>query len=264
MEQQTQQRELSEDIEINLSEILHLFRQKLKGIVLLFIIGGLVAGLFTFFFITPKYQATSKLYIVSASNESGINYSDVQVGSSLTADYQQLITSPIMLERVNYNLGLDLENPSDLKNMVSISNPSSTRILQITATSEDPATAKKIANELARLAVTDLPKIMESNPPHIVEEAVLPTAKASPSYTKNIVLGALLFTFIYLAILVINFLRDDTIHTAEEFEHYFGIVPLSVVPEAEGYGKKANVKQKRNKAKLKNTTHREKKGARLS
>ena len=76
--------------EIDLLELFYLFRQKLLWILAALVIGGLGVGAFTYFFITPTYEATAKLYIVSASNDSVVNLSDLQIGTSLTADYQEL------------------------------------------------------------------------------------------------------------------------------------------------------------------------------
>ena len=227
-EQQQTHRETEE--EIDLYELFFLFRQKIKGIAISRILGGLVVGLFTFFFIAPKYQATSKLYIVSASNDSVVNLTDLQIGASLTADYEQLILSRPVLESVIQSLGLDITT-KELKESLEISNPANTRILDITATSTDPALAKDIANEVARLAVEWLPEVMESNTPNIAEDAIQPTQKSSPSYSTNMVMGALLAALGYMAVVFIQFISNDTIRTEEELEHYFGILPLAAIPE---------------------------------
>ena len=222
---------LEEELEINLYDLFYLFRQKLVGIILATLLGGMIVGLFTYFFIAPKYEATAKLYIVSASNDSVVNLADLQIGASLTADYEELVLSRPMLESVIRNLELDVEGIEELEEMITISNPGDTRILNITATSTDPQEAEQIANEMARLAVDWLPAVMESNTPNIAEEAVIPEKKASPSYTVNTLIGALAFFVLYFGFEVICFLHDDTIRSAEEFERYFGIVPLAAVPE---------------------------------
>ncbi len=245
--------ETEEELEINLYDLFYLFRQKLKGIIATFILGGLLVGLITFFFIDPKYEATAKLYVVSASNDSVVNLSDLQIGSSLTADYEQLILSRPMLESVMQKVHPDVEDVEELEDMISISNPGDTRILNITVTSKDPEEAEKIANEMAELSLTWLPNIMESNKPNIAEEAIVPEKKASPSYTVNTLLGALVASVLYFGIAVVRFVHDDTIRSADEFERYFGIVPLATIPEEEIYD--ADEEEKKHK-------HKHKRGAR--
>ena len=80
------------------------------------ILGCLAAGaaaalLITRFFITPLYEATSSLYVVSASNNSVVNLTDLQIGAQLTADYQELLLSRPLLEDVIQNHPRPLSKP---------------------------------------------------------------------------------------------------------------------------------------------------------
>ena len=50
---------------------------------------------------------------------------------------------------------------------------------------------------------------------------------------KFTLIGAFLGAFLYCLYIVIKYLMDDTIHTAEDMEKYFDIVPLAVIPDIE-------------------------------
>lgn len=221
---------IGEENTIDLLEIFHLFLNKLKFIVLAAIIGALLVGGYTRLFVSPKYQATAQIYVVSASNDSVVNLSDLQIGTNLAADYKSLILCRPMMESVINNLNLRGMTAEQLKRSISVTNPSSTRILAITATSTDPVLSRDIANEVSRLSVQWLPEIMESTAPNIVEEAITPSAKSGPSLVKNAFIGALAFAIAYFAVCVIRYLLDDTVKTAEDMEHYFGVVPLASIP----------------------------------
>lgn len=223
-----------EDIGIDLYDLFYLFRQKLVGILIAFVVGGIAVGAFTYFFITPKFQATSKLYIVSAANGSVIDFSDLQLGSSLTADYEQLVLGRPVLESTKRELELTEYEIEDLKEMISVSNPSNTRILNITVTSTDPEEAKEIANYVAEKAIEWLPQVMKSNEPTVAEEAVVPQRKSSPSYSMNTLVGALAFAAVYYGIAVLSYLHDDSIRTGDDLERYFGVAPLTSIPEEKG------------------------------
>ena len=220
-----------DEIEINLADLLYLFRQNLIWILLALVLGAVLTGGFTYLFITPKYQATAKLYIVSASNDSVVNLSDLQIGSSLTADYSQLVLSRPMLESVIHDLELDMDDITTLSRMVSVSNPNNTRILDITVTSEDPMEAMRIANEIAYLAMDWLPEVMKSNAPTLAEEAVIPINPSSPNLVRNALIGAMVFAAAYYGFCVVRYFMDDSIRTSEDFERYFGFVPLTAIPE---------------------------------
>lgn len=223
-----------EDIGIDLYDLFYLFRQKLVGILIAFVIGGAAVGAFTFFFITPKFQATAKMYIASAADNRLIDLQDLQLGSNLTADYEELVLARPMLESVKEELQLTQYEVEDLKKMIGVSNPASTRILNITVTSTDPQEAMNIANKLVEKAVTWLPAIMKSNEPTVPEDAILPQKKSSPSYSMNTLIGALAFAAVYYGIAVLRYLHDDSIRTSDDLERYFGVAPLTSIPEEKG------------------------------
>ena len=142
----------TDEIEIDLRELFYLLKQKLLIVVAAFVIGGILAGAATYVLIKPTYRASSLLYVVSASNNSVVNLADLQIGTNLTADYEELLLSRPMMESVIQNLNLTGVSANSLRGMLSITNKSGTRILQISATTRDPQLSADIANEVANLA----------------------------------------------------------------------------------------------------------------
>lgn len=221
-----------DDDEIDLLEIFFVLRRHIAVIVAVAILFGAAAFAFTYFVIPPKYTATAQLYIVSASNESVVNLSDLQIATNLTADYKQLILSRPLMESVIKNLKLgDKYTPTSLADSIKITNPSGTRILHIDATSLDPVLSADIANEVAKLSVDWLPAIMESNKPNLIQGAIVPTGKSSPSYKKNTAIGVAAGLVLTCGIYIIQYLLDDTIKSADDMEKYFGVVPFASIPE---------------------------------
>ena len=223
----------NEEITLDLFEILYLFRQKIVFIIIALLVGAIAAGLYTKLLVTPKYSATSKIYIVSSSSSSVVNLSDLQIGTNLAPDYKELMTARPLLLTVNTNLNLPY-TPQQLRSMISVGNTSGTRILTVTATSSDPEEAAAIANELAAVAVVWLPEIMNSNAPSVYEDAIIPANPSSPSLSRNVLIGAMLATFLYCGFEVIRYLRNDTITSAEQMERLFGTMPLATIPEEKG------------------------------
>lgn len=216
--------------EIDLAELFYLLWGHAVQIIICLLLGAAIAFGVTYYFITPMYQATSSIYVVSASNDSVVNLSDLQIGSQLTADYQELMLSRPLLQDVITNLGLDIDYQT-LSEQVTISNANDTRILKVSVLDSDPQRAADIANELVKQACIYLPKIMETETPNLVEDAVVPSKKHSPSYTKNTLIGAAIGMLLCCGVLVLRFLLDDTIKTPDDVEKYFGVQPLAVIPE---------------------------------
>ena len=222
----------TDEIEIDLRELFYLLKQKLLIVVAAFVIGGILAGAATYVLIKPTYRASSLLYVVSASNNSVVNLADLQIGTNLTADYEELLLSRPVMESVLRNLKLrETTSVKELREMLSITNKSGTRILEISATTGDPKLSADIANEVADLAITWLPAVMECNEPHVAEEAIVPTHRAGPSYTRNAILGALVLCLLTYGVFVVQYLYDDSIRTEADMEKFFGVMPLAVIPE---------------------------------
>ena len=218
------------EVEIDLLELLHHFRQHIVLIFLGFLIGAIIAGSITQFAITPKYTATAKMYMVSSSSQSVVDLTDLNIGQSISKDYVELLKTRPIVEGVIQEQGLDYSY-SQLLGMMSLSVIADTRIIKINVTSIDPKEAMNIANALAEKGVKELPKVMETPEPHIAEYAIVPVHKSSPSLSKNTVMGALIGLLIMMAIFTVQFLMDDTFKTAEDIEKEFGVMPLTVVPE---------------------------------
>ncbi len=219
-----------EEVEIDLLELLAYFRGFLIWIIAGFLAGAIIAGSITHFAITPKYTATSKMYMVSSSSQSVVDLTDLNIGQSISKDYVELLKTRPIIEGVIEEQNLEYSY-NQLLNMLSLSVISDTRIISIKVTSTDPKEAMNIANALAEKGVKELPKVMETPEPHIAEYAIVPVTKSSPSLSKNTVIGALIGLLIVLGFLTVRFLMDDTFKSAEDVEREFGVMPLTVIPE---------------------------------
>lgn len=220
--------------EIDLLDMGMALLEKLPYIVLCLLLGAVLFNACAYFMIKPTYQSTSKMYVVSASQDSVVNLQDLNLGSSLTKDYEDLILSYPVLDQVIDKLNLDMDS-TGLAKMISLENPTDTRVLKITVTSTDKQQACDIANTLAEVSIQYLPDTMSTNAPNIAQVARVADQKVGPSYMKYTAIGALLGALIYCLIVIVGYLMDDTIHSADDMEKYFGIVPLTVIPESEQF-----------------------------
>ncbi len=227
------------EIEIDLVDLLMYFQTKLALIIGAFVVGALIAGLVTYFLITPKYTAVSTMYMVSSSSNSVVDLTDLNIGATLSADYVELIKTRPIVEGVGEDLGLDYTYEQML-GMIDLNVVANTRIIKIAVTSTDRDEARDMANGLALKAETQLPRLMDAPKPNIAEKAITPERKSSPSMTKNTLIGALAAMMLVLAVLTILYLMDDTVKTADDVEKNFGVMPLTTIPEGKIEGIKSN------------------------
>ena len=219
-----------EETEIDLIDLAWALLDKIHYIVLCFLIGAVIMNAYSYFLVRPTYKSTAKMYVVSASKNSVVDLDALNIGTSLTADYEQLMLSYPVLEQVINKLNLDMDSDT-LAKMITLENPTDTRILNINVVSTDPKNARDIANTLMDVSVDYLPKTMSTYAANVAQKAKLADHKDGPSYTKYTMIGALAGAFLYCMYLVVKYLMEDTIHTADDMEKYFDIVPLAVIPD---------------------------------
>ena len=260
MEQPTQRSSIQQTEEIDLIDLFGYYMSRLPLLIAAVVIGAMVSGLFTHYFIPNRYTAVSRMYMISASSDSVLNLSDLNLGASLSNDYVELMKSRPIVEEVIDTLGLEYTY-EQVVGMIGLSVVNNTRIVKISATSTDPYEAMQISNEMARVSKIQLPKVMDAPAPTIVEEAVLPAYKSSPSLSRNVMMGAMLLLVLVLGVLTVFYLMDDTIKTSEDVEREFGIMPLTVIPEGniEGLKKSEESKSERRMRYWKKTRKKKKK-----
>lgn len=229
-----------DEIEIDLLEVLFQLRRKIWIILLVAIAGALLVGTFTKFGITPEYSSTSKLYILSKST-SLTSLADIQIGTSLTKDYVELIQSRPVIDKVIENLNLN-RTYEEVLNQVDITNKSDTRILVITATDQDPELAKDLADELAHVSKTQIAEIMRIDEPSIVELGYITGEPVNVHLLKNTALGGFAGAFVAIAIILVIYLLDDSVKTQEDVEKYLGINTLAAIPSKDMDTKKRKKK----------------------
>ena len=234
-----------DEVEIDLLEIFNVLKSKFLILLTAGLLVGCLCGLFTKFVMTPVYTSTSSILVLSKETTL-TSLADIQLGTSLTSDYTVLITSTPVLEQVVTNLNLDM-TAEDLKEDVTINNPTDTRILEITVDNPDSTMAKKIVDEIANVSSSYIGDKMEVIPPKIIEVGKIATERTSPSVMKNSVIGFLLGFLACAAIVVVYAVMDDTIKTEEDIEKYLGVSVLAKVPDRKDYVNMKNKKPKSNK-----------------
>jgi len=221
--------EKKDEIEIDLIELLHVFLDKLWVIILCVVIFGGSAFAGTKMLITPKYTASSMIYILTKTTTI-TSLADIQMGKQLTVDYEALAKSRPVVERVIKEMDLDYTY-EEVVGMIQTENPEDTRILKFKITHTDPEIAKEFANVMAEVTADRVAYIMDTDKPKIVEEAVTPKVPSSPSIVKNTVLGAMIGAMLSAGVIMILYMMNDTIQTEEDVRKYLGLNTLAAIPK---------------------------------
>ena len=215
---------------IDWASLLFRLLENIHWILLAAILCGAAAGIYVKTTVRPVYQATSKIYI--AGSETTISLSDIQLGSSLAKDYQEVFKIWHVHEMVDERLNLNYSY-GKLAGMVSVSNPDGSHLLYIRVKSTDPQEAKLLADTYAEVVQDFIANKMELRKPQLLEVAQVPSGPVSPDI-KGTVLKAFIFgALLTAAAVVLLFLLDDKIRTGEDVEKAAGLATLGVLAKQE-------------------------------
>lgn len=217
----------SDEIEIDLKDLFFELLGEWKKIVVSMVLAGLIMFVVSAFIITPQYQSTSKLYLLKEDVISSIT--DLQIGTNLATDYMEIVDGRPILDQVIANLGLDMTY-GELRGILAFSNPTNSRIIEITATHPDPQTAKAIVDEMADVTAEFIRDKMAQDKPSVLQYGYVASSPVSPSIAKNTVLGAAVGAFLAIAIIVVTYLMNDTIMTPDDMERKVGLHVLASLP----------------------------------
>ena len=215
-------------IEIDLVELFYAIISRWTIILLTTVVLATLGYCYGRFVVTPVYSSNSALYVLSKST-SITSMADIQVGANLTNDYMVVIKGRPVLEQVIENLGLDMDYDT-LKNKVSVTNESNTRILNISVRDHDIKLAKVIADEIANVSSSFISEKMDQDPPTILQYGYTDTKRVNRSPNSYAAIFAFLGLIVSAGIVVLLYLINDKIMTPEDLEKRTGLNTLATLP----------------------------------
>ena len=219
-------------VEIDVFAMLKTLWKRKFSIVLVALVFAIAAFGYSAFLAKKEYQSTSRIYVVSRQNQdnNALTNSDLQAGSYLVKDYREIILSQNVLTQAIEELKLDL-TPAELSKKISVSVPTDTRILSITAKDGDPKDAARIANGLRNVAAEKIISVTKVSDVTTLDEAEVPQSPSSPNIRRNVLLGFIAGAGLMVVLLVVVEVLDDRVKRPEDIEELMGFTLLGVVPD---------------------------------
>jgi capsular polysaccharide biosynthesis protein len=227
----------SDEIEIDLKELFYILLNKLWIIVIVGILAAISAGLISKVFLKPIYTSTTSIYVINRQTEDKTTLSDLQTGTQLTQDYKILVKSRPVTEQVISDLNLTLTH-EELIDMITVNTPENTRILEIEVRNPDAYVAKQLADAIAEVSAERMVSVMEMEKANIVEPGNLPLEPSSPNIKKNVIIGGIIGVFLSALCIILIYILNDSLKSAEDVERYLGLNTLGAIPMEEGVTKK--------------------------
>lgn len=224
----------NQDVEIDLLQI---FRVLWKYAVLILLVGIIFASALFFYarvFIPPKYESNALFYVnnstLSLSSAVKISTGELNAASDLVDTYVAILQSRANMELVIEESGVNYTY-EQLRNMVSAKAVNSTGLFRVTVTSTNPEEARQLANVIAVILPEKISDIVANSSVEVVDYAVTPHTRVSPSYFRYAALGLILGVLLSSAIvLLINYL-DDVVRNEDVLLQNYDAPVLATIPD---------------------------------
>ena len=237
----------NDEIEIDLLKLIKVLWRRALVIILVALLVASAVFAVTLFFITPTYQATASFYVNNSSISIGsMNYTitggELSAASTLVNTYIYILKSRTTLEDVIEKGGLPY-NYIELGKLISTKTVTGTAAFDITVTTDSPSESERIANLIAEVLPERITEIVDGSNVRIVDYAIVPAHRSSPSYLKNTAIGALAGFVLVAGIICLREIMhsgaDVMIHSSDDLEELFPDVPvLAIVPDMRNTTKK--------------------------
>ncbi len=223
------------ETEIDLLHLLSVLIKKSWIIVICVILAGAIGFAYSALFIPAKYQAKAMMYVNNSSFSIGstsfsISSSELTAARSLLSLYVVILQSRTTLERIIAESGVNY-TPDQLSKMISASSVSNTEVFQIICTSTDPEEARLIVNTITEILPERIYEIVDGSSVRVVDDAVTPKRKSSPSNVRNAMIGMLIGFVLSAGAIIVLDLLDNTIRDENYLLETYEIPVLAAVPD---------------------------------
>ncbi|MBR3255381.1 MAG: hypothetical protein IKF97_04090 [Clostridia bacterium] len=223
--------------ELDLKEIFNLFWNKKLQIILIVAIFMVIGAIYTMGFVKPVYTSNTTLVLAkmddntgsNVDGETGMTTNDVTINSKLVSTYSELVKSKKVLRAVISNLSIKLDE-DDLRKNVSVNSVKDTELIEIKVTNSDPATAAKVANEIANVFIENVKEIYSLNNVHIVDRAEPSDSPSNIHHVRDVIIFAFIGVVVAVIYVLLLNMLDTTVKSAEDVEKLLDLPVLASIP----------------------------------
>lgn len=218
---------------ISLGEILEVLKKRWKLILIVTLFATLVSGLVSFFLISPKYEASTKLFIgKEAGAEAGYDQSEIAMYQKLMKTYSEAIKTRDLVGRAIKVANSNLTEDEVLKKLTVVT-VADTQILQIKIDDKDPTMAATMVQAITNEFVTTSKVLVPNGNIKVIESVKVPEIPVSPNKKMNIAIAFLLGLMVSVGVSFLLEFLDNTYKNREQLEKELDIPVIGTIPHTE-------------------------------
>lgn len=216
---------------ISLQDLFKTLRKRLVLIISAVILAVTIAGVVSYLFLTPIYQASTQILVnQEKSEQQQFNSQDIQTNLQLINTYNVIIKSPAILSKVIENLDLDT-TPVALNTKITVNSAQNSQVLNISVQDPEPYVAVDIANTTAEVFQEEIKKLMNVDNVNILSPAVLAEnpSPVKPDPKLNMAIAAVIGLMLGVGIAFLLEYLDTTVKTEQDAEELLGLPILGLI-----------------------------------
>jgi len=218
---------------ISLGEILEVLKKRWKLILIVTLLATLVSGLVSFFLISPKYEASTKLFIgKEAGAEAGYDQSEIAMYQKLMKTYSEAIKTRDLVGRAIKVANSNLTEDEVLKKLTVVT-VADTQILQIKIDDKNPNMAATMVQAITNEFVTTSKVLVPNGNIKVIESVKVPEIPVSPNKKMNIAIAFLLGLMVSVGVSFLLEFLDNTYRNREQLEKELDIPVIGTIPHTE-------------------------------
>lgn len=219
--------------EIRFENIFEILKKNLRFILIITLLMTLVSAIITIFFISPEYEASTKVYIgkerfknVSTTYTS----EEVNMYQRLIKTYSELVKTKDLVRKSISNVGQDISVNEALSKVQAIS-IADTQILQIKYVSNSREEAYDMVYGITEEFMKLSKKLYPNGNVQIIQQPIVPEGAIGPNKIMNIAIGAILGMMIGVGLTFLKVFMNNSFSDKEEIERAIGVSCLGVIPK---------------------------------
>ena len=215
---------------IKIEDLIKILKNRWKMIISITIILTILSMIMSFYIISPKYEASTKVFI-GKENSKDIKYSDndVNMYQKLLKTYAEVIETNDLVEKAIDKNGLDITSEDVLKGL-TVMPRTDTQILEIKYTSQDKVLAKDVVDSITNEFIESSTELIPNGDVKVIEKVKIPENPVSPNKKMNIAIAFLLGLMISVGLSFLLDAMNNTLKTKEELEEILYLPVIGTIP----------------------------------
>lgn len=205
---------LNDEMEIDLAELMKYILKKMKTIIAMTFVFGIIVLCISMFFLPKSYITTSDISIIPEVQD---------------LDYTSYLTGSTVMDKVSKNLNVD---KSVIFDSVTVSrDTNNTYNYNINVVTNNPNLSYSISKNIIKVFKNEMISQLGLSSVTVINKPSMNNEPVSPNIKRNIIISSAIFFIVSLSINILIFLFSKHFKNSAEVEKVLGIRVLGEIPK---------------------------------